>query len=250
MTTMKWLAVICFVTIAGVRDAQAQMTQWEDRGYAAVNFGLQVGSQEFTESIALPIYGEHSTVVVPHAVSSGVLWDIAAGWRVWQNLAVGIGYSRFSDKETPTLTAQVPHPLFGGVSRTATADPGDLSHNESAIHLQLYWNLPLTEAFELALVAGPSFYTIQQDFIAGVTVQESGSISTVPITAVAQTSLSARATGFTVGVDGTYRMTPRYGVGGFARFSGASADMGVVDGGTVKVDAGGFQLGGGLRVRF
>jgi hypothetical protein len=251
MTTMKWLAVICLVTSAGVRDAQAQMTKWEDRGYVAVNYGVQAKSQEFTESIAQTIYGESATLVIPHSVSGGGLFDIAAGWRVWQNLAVGVGYSRFSDSETPTLTAQIPNPFFGGARRTATADPGNLSHNESAIHLQLYWNLPLTEEFEMALVAGPSFYKIEQDFIAGMTLREGAfPFTTVAITSVAQTSLSERATGFTLGVDGTYRLTPRYGVGAFARYSGASADMGVVDGGTVKVDAGGFQLGGGLRVRF
>jgi hypothetical protein len=45
-------------------------------------------------------------------------------------------------------------------------------------------------------------------------------------------------------------VTPRYGVGIFFRYSGASVDMPLVGGGTVTVDAGGVQLGGGLRVRF
>src|SRR2546422_470457 len=103
MTTMKWLAVICLVATAGVRDAAAQMTKWEDRGYVAVNYGLQAQSREFTESIALRIYGENATIVVPHSVSGGGLFDVAGGVRVWQNLAIGVGYSRFSDSDTPTL---------------------------------------------------------------------------------------------------------------------------------------------------
>jgi hypothetical protein len=183
-------------------------------------------------------------------VSSGSFIDVAAGWRVWGNVALGVGYSQFGDSESPRLTAQIPHPLFGGSPRTTTADAGELSHSESAIHVQVYWNLPQSEKFEVAIVAGPSFYTIKQDFIAAVTPQEGNlPFNTVTISSVAQTTLKEKAVGFTAGVDGTYLLSRRYGIGAFARYSGASADFNL-DAGPVEVKAGGFQLGGGLRVRF
>jgi hypothetical protein len=254
MTKTKWLAAICLVALTGATEAQAQMISWEDRGYIAVNFGLQAASREFTEVARPTIYNERATITVPHTVSSGGLFDIAAGYRVWQNLAISLGFSQFGDSEAPTLTGDIPNPFFGGAHRVATGSAGDLSHNEQAIHVHAYFNIPLTEKFELALVGGPSFYSIKQDFIADVTpVEGAFPFTTVTIGNVAQTTQKKRATGFTVGADGTYLLTPRYGVGVFGRFSGASVELPAVGGDSpqlVTVDAGGFQLGGGLRVRF
>lgn len=250
MTTMtKWLVAICMVTIAGVSNAQAQV-KWEDRGYGAISVGVQAPSRDFTETQAPPIYGERAILTVPHTVGAGPFIDAAAGWRVWHNVAIGVGYSYFSQADSSTLTAQIPNPLFGGSFRTTTAATGGLSHSESAVHLQLFWNLPQSEKFEAAIVVGPSFYTIKQDFIAAITAQE-GSVpfTTVGISSVAQTTLKKRATGFTAGVDGTYLLTKRYGLGALIRYSGASADY-PLDTGPLKVKAAGIQLGIGLRVRF
>jgi hypothetical protein len=53
--------------------------------------------------------------------------------------------------------------------------------------------------------------------------------------------------GINLGVDVTYLVTKRFGVGGLARYTWGSADLaGAAD----KLTVGGFQIGGGLRVRF
>jgi hypothetical protein len=53
--------------------------------------------------------------------------------------------------------------------------------------------------------------------------------------------------GINLGVDVTYLVTKRFGVGGLARYTWGSADL---DGAADKLTVGGFQIGGGLRVRF
>ena len=70
------------------------------------------------------------------------------------------------------------------------------------------------------------------------------------ISSVQQIEQSDSAVAFTAGLDGTYRLTPQFGIGAFFRYSGASSDMPLSGGGTVTVEAGGIQIGGGLRVRF
>ena len=56
-----------------------------------------------------------------------------------------------------------------------------------------------------------------------------------------------------VGVDVGYTLletaTARIGVGGFMRYAGGSTDIEVLNNG-VKTSPGGFQIGGGLRIRF
>jgi hypothetical protein len=250
MNMTKWLAVVC-VMAAGVSDAQAQAIQWEDRGYLAVNFGIQPQSRDFTELSTPEIYGENASITVPHTVGSGAFTDLAVGLRLFGNGGVALGFSKFGKEESPTIAAQIPHPFASGSLRPASASAGELSHSETAIHLHLLWMIPLTQEFEAAIFIGPSFYNIKQDFIQSVTLQEGAvPFGTVAITGVTQVEQSKRATAFTAGVDGTYLLTPRFGAGAFLRYSGASVDMPLAGGGTVTVEAGGFQLGGGLRVRF
>jgi hypothetical protein len=251
MKLTKWLVMVCGVMSAGIADAQAQMIPWEDRGYVSVNFGIQPQSREFTEVSAPDIYDEAATITVPHTIGSGAFPDFAVGVRLWQNVGVHVGYSYFSKSESPTLVAQIPHPVIGGQPRTATASAGDLSHSESAFHAHLLWMIPVTEEIEIAILVGPSFYNIKQDFIETVIPQEGAApFTTVTISSVTQVEQSESAVAFTAALDGTYLLTPRFGIGAFFRYSGASADMPLSGGGTVTVEAGGIQLGGGLRVRF
>jgi hypothetical protein len=246
----KWLVMVCVVMSAGIPDAQAQMVQWTDRGYISVNFGIQPQSRDFTSVSAPEINGDPATITVPHNIGSGAFPDFAVGYRLWENLGVHLGYSYFSKSETPTLVASIPHPVFGGQNRTASASAGELSHSESAWHTHVVWMIPLAEKYEAAILLGPSIYTIKQDFVDTVTVAETEPYTSVAITDFLQVEQSKTKVTFTAGVDGTYRITPRYGVGAFFRYSGASADMPLTGGTTVTVEAGGIQIGGGLRVRF
>ena len=250
MKMTKWLVVVCVVMSAGIADAQAQMIPWEDRGYLSVNFGIQPQSRDFTEVSAPEINGDPANITVPHTIGSGAFPDFAVGYRLYENLGVHAGYSYFSKTESPTLTAEIPHPVVGGINRTATASAGELSHSESAFHLHLLWMIPLSEEIEVAVLVGPSFYSIKQDFIETVGVVETSPFTSVSISSVEQIEQSESAVAFTAGLDGTYRLTPQFGIGAFFRYSGASADMPLSGGGTVTVEAGGIQIGGGLRVRF
>ena len=251
MKKTKWLVIVCVVMSAGIADAQAQMVPWEDRGYLSVNFGIQPQSRDFTEVSAPEIYSDPATITVPHTIGSGAFPDFAVGYRLWENLGVHVGYSYFSKTESPTLVAQIPHPGVGGVSRTASASTGDLSHSESAWHTHLLWMIPLSEEIEIAVLLGPSFYSISQDFVETVTpVEGAPPYNSVGIGSVSVVEQSDSAVAFTAALDGTYLLTPKFGIGAFFRYSGASTDMPLAGGGTVTVEAGGIQIGGGLRVRF
>ncbi len=245
---VTWCAALLF---AGTSAAQAQMLPWEDRGFVTFSFGFQAGSQTFDETATPVIYGENALITVPHSVDGGALIDFSGGARVWKSLGIGLGYSRTSSSEAPTLTAQIPNPIIFNSPRSATASSGDLEHIESAIHLQFLWMLPLSNEFRIALILGPSFYNITQDLVGNIAIAEGPPpYGTVAITSVEVLTQSERATGFTAGADATYLFTPTFGVGGFMRFTGADADMETAGGGTVTVEAGGFQLGVGARVRF
>jgi hypothetical protein len=246
-----WTAGCVLGLILTASNAQAQMLQWEDRGYIAVNVGVQAPSRSFTETSAPEIYEEPSSVTVPHEIGAGVLFDAAGVYRVWRNLGVGVGFSTFGSSETATVTAEIPNPLAQDSHRTATADAGEMERRETAVHILGVWMVPMTNEFDFAIVGGPSIYTVKQDLVTGLTpVEGAPPFTTVTISNVTVDASTKTSVGFTIGADGTYVLTPRYGIGFFARYSLVSADLPAAGGGTIEVDAGGLQLGGGIRVRF
>src|SRR5437667_1721171 len=136
------------------------MLEWEDQGYLMVNLGVQPQSQTFSEVSSPEIYAENASITVPHTIGSGLLFDIAGGYRVWKNLAVGLGFSRFAKSQTSTLSAQIPNPLIYNAPRTATAGTGEMSHSSTGIHINFLWMLPLSDKIELAAIVGPSFFRV------------------------------------------------------------------------------------------
>jgi hypothetical protein len=125
MTTRVLLGFALTATFA--LPAEAQMPQWQDRGYFTFSLGIQPQSREFDEVSTPVIYRENASISVPHTISSGIFADLSAGYRVWENLAIGLGFSHFSDTDTPTLTAQIPNPFYFASPRRGWIHPVFLS---------------------------------------------------------------------------------------------------------------------------
>lgn len=250
--------------LAGASTAAAQIPAaqpWEGRGYFHVSFGGQSQEQTFTDSATFDIFSEQGASAAGHSVGGGNLFDIAAGARVWKNVGVGLAYSANKNKNDAVVTVRVPHPILFGQSREATATATDLKHSENAVHLQLMWILPLTSRFQLALMVGPSFFTVRQNVAAPIRsrneITDVAPFTSVSIRELQVTEYKDSPVGVNVGVDGTYLITTYsgvgIGVGGFVRYSGASLDLDIPTG-TTRDDndlkVGGPQGGVGLRLRF
>jgi len=250
MNKMKWVAVVCMAVCTGVAEADAQ-SAGEPRGYISFNVGGQLQSHSFNTVSTPTIYGETAQISVPYEVNSGLLIDVSGTARVWKKLGVGLGYSRFSNTDQKSLTAQIPNPLFVDSPRTATASTGDLSHSESAIHLLFAWPFAVSSKLDVAVIVGPSFIHVSQDLVDSVTpVEGDPPFSTVTIGTVAVSSQSGWATSVNAGIDAIYRITPTIGAGVLVRYVGGSVNLSTPSGTAVKVDAGGAQVAAGIRYRF
>jgi opacity protein-like surface antigen len=247
---------LCAVLLVAGEKAQAQTLNWKDRGYFGVNIGLQAQSYTFTEATTPVIYGENATITVPHSIGVRGFFDASGGIRVWKHFGIGVGYSLLKATETTTIHAFVPNPIVFNSLREATASTGDLSHTESVIHAQLVWMMPVSEKLHVAAILGPSFFMVKQDLVSGLTTTEDAPplFPTVTIASVQTQQQSKTAVALTVGADVAYFMAERWGVGGFVRYSrlpGGHANVPAPDGqSTVGVEAGGVQVGLGLRCRF
>jgi hypothetical protein len=240
------------LVMAVCSPATAQVREWQDRVMFGLSYGVQASSADINSSGTFTIYDEQGTVNSQSSFGAGGLFDLSVGVRVWRNLGIAGGYHFYSSTGDGTIEGTVPHPLFFDRPRSFSQSVDGLERKEQAGHLMFGWMVPLSDRFDVFVYAGPSFFRVKQDVVDSVEVPSEQppftSVTVVPHTTTYQESV----TGYNVGADASYFFNDsdrmRFGVGGFFRYTGASADLGP-DGAT-STDLGGAQFGFGARVRF
>jgi hypothetical protein len=222
--------------------AQAQM-QWTDKGFATVSVGAQAPSRTLTTNTTFDVNGEPASQIATQEVAGGAFFDISAGYKVWKNLAAGIGFTFVGSKSDLLVSAGIPDPDFFDRPRAVSATLPDANHSQTAINLTGTWIMPVTDKIDVGFQFGPTIFLVSQDVPGTLEVAEPGPT----ITSAALTKDDHTAIGVHFGIDATYLITPRYGAGLLVRYSVGSVDIvGASDGLTL----GGFQIGFGGRVRF
>ena len=192
------------------------------------------------------IYGEPASFASTQDVGGGAFFDISGGYKIWRNLAVGIGLTHVGSTTDLTVNAQIPDPLFFDQPRNVTVSVPDAHHSQTAINLTGTWVMPITDKIDVGYQFGPTIFLVSQDLPgappAGAIVEPGPTVTSLPLESEDKTTV-----GIHFGMDVTYMITPRFGVGGIARYSWGSADLAGAD---KSLTLGGFQIGGGLRVRF
>lgn len=242
MRTMRAACLAAALGAVAAVPANAQMT-WTDRGFANVNFGVQGGSSDLEATSTFELYGEQGTLSTAQEVGGGGLFDLSAGYKVWRNLAVGIGYSRTGSDADVAIAASVPDPDRFDRHRPLTAVASGADHSQSALHLQGTWVMPVTDKVDAAFSFGPTIFTVSQDIPSAITVSEPGpTLASTSVTEASETTM-----GIHFGVDLNYFFTPRIGGGVLARYTWGSVEF---EGADDSISVGGFQLGFGVRYRF
>ena len=238
----KIVILVCATWLVGTGTASAQMLQWEDRGFVNVNFGGQGASKNIDTNFAIPLYGETATVDVNQKHGGSAFFDLSGGYRVWNNLAAGLSFTKRSADTDGTYGGNVPDPI-SYVFRSVSGTVNDLRRSETWIAIPVTYVIPVTDKIDVMVFAGPAHASLTQELVSGVTVEEG---STAPVVNVARETVDKGFWGYLIGADVRYLITRQLGVGGFLRVQSANGDLTS----TVRADVGGFQAGGGLRVRF
>lgn len=248
------LFVVGIVLLTGLAAKAEAQTPARRSYYLNINGGTQAQDQTFTESATFDLYGERGAIAAGHSLGGGSLIDISAGAQVWRSFTVGIGYSAFKNTNDAIVSIRVPHPVLFNRPREASATAPDLEHTENVVHLQFGWTLPVTDKIQFAFMVGPSFFTVRQDMatVRPSDIRDVTPFTSVTINSVTVTDVKASPVGVNIGIDGAYFITRMIGAGVFARYAGASVEFPDAAGSTVEGDlkVGGFQAGGGLRLRF
>lgn len=220
------------------------------RGLVTVSGIFQPGTHDFTDTREFSYNREPATTTSDYAVARGGGVDASVFVRAWRRLGVGAGVSSVARTSDADISARYPHPFFFSQARAASTTAGDLNRAEVGVHLSAAWLLPSTGRFGGVLYAGPTFYRITQDVVETLAVTETYPYDAVTIAGGSPTELSERAVGFHVGADVAWYFSKRVGLGALARYATAKTPVAIGTGTTFDLEAGGFQAGLGLRVRF
>jgi hypothetical protein len=236
------VGVLALAALALPTPTSAQV-QWTGKGFINVGAGIQGGSKEVTTRTGLRLYDEDFTLDTSQHAEGGTVIDVSAGYRVWRNLAIGLGYTIAGKGTDITATADVPDPLFFDRRRAVSATFTEGTHSEQAFHLIGVWMMPITDKIDVAISGGPSYFIVKQSIASDVTVEEPAPT----LSSITFSEPDASGIGVNLGVDVTYMVTKRFGAGGTFRYTYADVE---IPGAVEKFKAGGPQGTFGVRIRF
>lgn len=242
-------AAAAILVAASPAVAQTRGTR-NDRGFIAVNGGIQNAAGTMQESFEYEVYAENASVDVSYPGKTAALFDGGIGFRVWRQLGIAVAASRSTASGTASVDARIPHPFFLNQHRSVEGETGDISRTETAAHVQLYYEVPMRGRWRVRLAAGPSFFNAEQEIVETIDVAESYPFDTAEYRSALTRRAKGSGPGFNAGIDVSWMLSRRLGIGALARYARASLDLNASDVRTVSSDAGGFQAGGGLRIGF
>ena len=215
-----------------------------------VNAGTQATSTAFTTRATLTLHREDGDLRADYGVDAGALIDLGASVRLWRQVGLGIGVSRFQTTAAAGVAAVLPHPFHLEQFR-AVDGSADAARQETAVHVQLRVGATVGTRLDVTLFGGPTVFAVAQALVSDVLFEEIYPYDTATFSSAPTVQRSATAVGFHAGVDLTTYLTPNVGVGALVRFSRAMVDLAQPDGvGSLAVETGGLHVGGGLRLRF
>jgi hypothetical protein len=245
------IALTALAAVPCVAQAPAAGSPGAPVGWLSANVGGQVTTTDFDDSVTFPSpYVEDGTYTASYKVPSAVAIDVGGAVRIWRHLYAGVAVTHFSSKDDADVSAQYPHPFFKNKLRPVSGTAPNMQRDETAVHVEAAWLVPVSPRVHLALLGGPSFFSVKQDVVTGVRVTETYPFDETEFAGVSQDRANESAVGINIGVDALFMFTRHVGVGGLARFSRATVDLTTGNQSQVSVDVGGLIVSAGLRVAF
>ena len=248
-TGVASIALAAALSFGVVPSVSAQSAAWTERARVSINFGVQPSSTTFDTSITKPSYIENALFETTYTVSSGPMFDGGVAVRLAKSFGVGVAVSSFSRKNDAGVSGTIPHPFFYNTPRAISGTVPGVERREVAAHLQAVYVISGRKA-DLAIAGGPSWFNVNQDLVTDVAYTETYPYDSAAFASATTSRAAKSGLGFNVSGDVGVRLGQHVGVGGVVRFSRASIALAAANGVSVTADAGGIQLGGGLRLFF
>jgi hypothetical protein len=230
------------------------------RGWIDVNFGAATANETSvtTEAVIPDGAGEFETYRVGYSFPTGASFDVGGGVMVSRVLGFGVQFTGTAHQDDADLFIRIPHPLYFDASATdESVTENALMRVEGGVNLSVVAAPVNDDRVAVRLYGGPTWFRLQADVVNDIRYfQQFGiftTVNTVEIREYDTEEVEQTGWGFHVGGDVSYFFNRRIGIGGFARYSRGTVtfrpdEFFVSE--NIDIEVGGFQGGGGLRIRF
>jgi hypothetical protein len=244
------VAMVGLLTIVvGAGSSSAQST-WSDKARINIDVGVQPSSSTFSGTTNNPVYLETATLTTNYNVPSGQFFDGGVIVRVSGGFGVGLGASGFTRSDPASISGTIPHPLLPNHPRPISGTSSSLEHHEIVGSIDAAYVLTASR-LDVAVTAGPAFFTVNQDLVSNVTFTDVPPYNTVGFTGAVVTRADATGLGFNAGIDLGIKLSKYVGIGAILRYTKASVTFPLENSTAgVHTDVGGAHAGAGLRLYF
>ena len=222
---------------------------WKGRGFVVVSAGALLAAPGYTSTATFKVHAEDATLNADATVGIGPVFGARGGVRVWKNLAVGGGVAVTSTSQSLDVTGRIPHPFQFNQPRDVEGTASGLPRVETLAAFEVSWLVALARRVDMFVFGGPAYISVRQDMATRIQFTESYPYDTATFTGVETASVSGGAIGATAGVDVSYLVTKRFGIGGEVRYSYAPSTL-KPSTQPATVGLGGLQAAFGARILF
>jgi hypothetical protein len=229
------------------------------RGWIDVNFGVAVAGESRYGSVFEDIRSqETATFTADYHLPLGAEFDFGGGVMITPSFGLGVSFAGTAHQDEAMLGIRIPHPTRFNVHATDSAPTENkLMRSEGSANIQAMFVSQLSSRVTTRLYGGPSFFRVRQDAVSNIRYEQFF-VSLPPVNEVAIIEYEsivipfedATGWGFHVGGDVNIFFTRVFGLGWFAKYSRGTVELPDPLAGAIELTTGGFQSGGGLRLRF
>jgi hypothetical protein len=234
------------VLLGTVVSARAQ-----DHVRFMINAGQQASSTTLNDTQTFQQYQEQGTFTLVRTTRKRAFYDGGVAIPIVGGLHAGATFSFFNDPGSGTVTAQVPHPFFFNQLRTTSGTASGIDRKETAVHIQVLWTARAAGGIEFTAFGGPSIFQTEQGLATKVNLTLANEVypyDTLSFPGMTTQTIKDRVNGYNAGVDMTWKLGKKFGLGVLIRYSHGQKNFTPTGGQAVKIEAGGLHAGGGLRV--
>jgi hypothetical protein len=238
-----------------VRQARSFKRAWID-----VNLGFAAAAESRYESIFEgELYRETATFSARYRSPAGAEFDFGGGVMLSPRMGIGISFAGTAHEDNAELRVRIPHPTFFNTHASDTAPTEEkILRSEGSVNIQAMLVGQLSERLGARVFGGPSYFRLRLDAVSDIIYVHDfllfQPVHEVEIRSYETTRIDfddGGGWGFHVGGDLSFFFNRTVGVGWFAKYSrGTVKAFDPLPGATREFTTGGFQSGGGLRLRF
>jgi hypothetical protein len=256
------LAAIAAVSVtASASSASAQAAAPEpaptpapvpERFRIVLNGSFWLTEPSFSDSRTFTEYAEQTTIRASYAAGTAFGPDLALQVSLFRGFGVLVGYASAKRDLAGQVQVSRPHPLHLNRDRSASADTSGYGLTESAFHLDAAFARTVGH-LDWALFAGVTLFRVEADLLQRPTYNDVYPYDELSIASTPSTTVKQSPTGLNVGgrLDYRFGSSRRFGAGVMVRYSKASVKLKAEALATeATFDAGGLEVGAGLRVYF